>query len=82
MASVHAIHSAKVACAVVKEADVAAKVRIKVIMARKSQGEMGIVSIGVVEVLGPTESTGTGGTGGSDDAGSGLVAMGTVDDGI
>ena len=38
MASVRAIHSAKVAWAVAKEADVAAKVRTTVKMARKSRG--------------------------------------------
>ena len=43
---------------------------------------MGIVSIGAVEVLSPTESIGTGGTGGSDDARGGLVAMGIVDEGM
>ena len=48
-------------------------------MARKSRGEMGIVSIGAAEILGPAESTKTGGTGGSDDASSGTVAVGTVD---
>ena len=74
-----AIHSAKAAWAVAKEVDVAAKVQIVVIMAIKSRGEMGIVSIGVVEVLGPTESTRTGGIGGSNDAGSGSVAVGTMD---
>ena len=45
-----------------KEADVVAKVRTEVIMARKSWGEIGIVSIGVAEVLGPIESIGIGGT--------------------
>ena len=78
----HAIHSAKVAWVVAKEADVAAKVRTAVIMARKSRGEMGIVSIGDAEVLGPTESTGTRGTGDSNDVGSGSMAVGTVDAGM
>ena len=55
MVSVRVISSTKAAWAVAKEADVAAKVRTEVIMAKKSRGEMGIVSIGVVEVLGPTE---------------------------
>ena len=82
MASVCAIRSAKATWGVEKEADVAAKVRIEVIMARKSWGEMGIVSISVAEVLGPAKSTGTGGTGDSDDEGSGLVAMGIVDAGM
>ena len=77
-----AIRLAKAAWAVAKEADVAAKVRTAVIMAKKSRGEMGIVSIGVVEVLGPGESTGTGGIGGSDDVGSGSVAVGTMDAGM
>ena len=62
MVSVRAIRSAKAACATAKEANVAVKVRTEVIMARKSRGEMGIVSIDVAEVLGPDESTGTGGT--------------------
>ena len=51
-------------------------------MAKKSWGEIGIVSIGVVEVLGPVESIGTEGTKGSDDVGNGLVAVGTVEDGM
>ena len=58
----HAIHLAKVAYAVAKEANVAAKVRTEFIMAKKSWGEMRIVSIGVAEVLSPTESIGTEGT--------------------
>ena len=37
MVSVHPIRSAKAAWAIAKEADVAAKVRIEVIMARKSR---------------------------------------------
>ena len=77
-----AIRSAKAAWAVEKKTDVAAKVLTKVIMARKSWGEMGIVSIGAVEVLGPTESIGTRGIGGSTGAGSGLVVVGTVDVGM
>ena len=40
---------------------------------------MGIVFIGAEEVLCPTKLIGTRGTRGSDDAGSGLVAVGTVD---
>ena len=75
----HAIYSTKAAWVVAKEADVAEKVRTAIIMSRKSRGEMGIVSIGVAEALGPAKSTGTGGTRGSDDAGSGLVAVGTMD---
>ena len=43
---------------------------------------MGIVSIGVVEVLGPAESTGIESTGGLNDAGSGLMAVGIVDAGM
>ena len=74
-----AIHSAKAAWVVAKEADVVAKVRTAVIMDKKTQGEMGIVSIGDVAVLGPTESIGTRG---SDDVGSESVAMGTVDAGM
>ena len=49
------IRSAKAAWAVAKEADVAAKVRTEVIMAKKSWGEMGIVTVSVAEVLGLTE---------------------------
>ena len=82
MVSVHAIRSAKAAWAVAKEADVAAKVWIEVIMTKQSWGEIGIVSIGVVEVLGPTESIGIGGTGGLDGAGGGLVVVGVVDAGM
>ena len=76
------IRSVKAAWAVAKKADVAEKVRTTVIMARKSWGEMGIVSIGVAEVLGLAESTRTRGIGDSDDAGSGPVAVGTVDAGM
>ena len=79
MVSIRAIRSAKAAWTVAKEADVAAKVHTEVIMARKSRGEMGIVSIGAAEVPGLTETIGTRGTRGSDDVGSGLVAVGTVD---
>ena len=82
MVSVRAICSTKAVWAVAKEADVAAKVWIEVIMDIKSPGEMRIVSIGVAEVLGPTESTGAGGTGGSDDGSSGLVEVGIVDVGM
>ena len=82
MASVHAIRFAKAAWVVAKEADVAVKVRTEVIMARKSRGEMAIVSIGVAEVLGLAESTRIRGIGGSDDAGSGSMAVGTVDVGM
>ena len=81
MASVCSIRLAKAAWAIAKGADVAAKVRTAVLMAIKSWGEMGIVSIGVAEVLGPIECTGTGGTGGSDDEGNGSVALGTMDAG-
>ena len=55
MVSVRAIRSAKETWVVAKEADIAAKLRTEVIMARKSRGEMGIVSIGSIEVLGPAE---------------------------
>ena len=82
MASVHAIRSTNAAWAVAKEADVVVKVRTEVIMARKSRGEKGIVSIGTIEVLSSAKSKGTGGTGGLDDASSGLVVVGTVDAGI
>ena len=79
MVSARVIRSTKAAWEVAKEEDVAAKVWNEVIMARKSWGEMGIVSIGVAEVLGPAESTRAGGTGGSDNVGNGLVAAGIVD---
>ena len=51
-------------------------------MARKTWEEMGMVSIGAVEVLGLAESLGTEGTGGSDDVRSGLVVLGTLDAGM
>ena len=76
------IHSTKVAWAVAKEADVVTKAHTEVIMAIKSRGKMGIVSIGVAEVLGPVELTWTKGTGGSNYAGNGLVDVGTVDAGM
>ena len=65
-----------------KEAEVAANEHIAVIIARKSQGEIGVVSMGNVEVLGPIESTGTEGTEGVDDASGGSVANGAVDAGM
>ena len=77
-----AIRLAKAACAVAKEADVGEKVRTAVIMARTSRREMEILSTSVVGVLGPIESIGTGGTGGSNDVGSGLVVVGTMDAGM
>ena len=55
----------------VKEAEVVANERTIVIIARKSQGEIGIVSMGDAEVLGPVGSTVIGGTEGVDDACSG-----------
>ena len=82
MASVHAIRSTKVAWAVAKEENVLAKVRTAVIMTRKSRGEMGMVSIGIAEVLGLAKSIGTGGIEGLDDAGSGSVDVGIVDAGM
>ena len=77
-----AISSAKASWRVTKEADVAAKVRTAVIMARKSQVGIRIVSIGVTEVLGQAESIGTEGIGGSNDACSGSMVMGTMDAGM
>ena len=65
-----------------KEVEVAVNECTAVIIAKKSQGEIGIVSMGDAEVLGPAESVGTGGTKGEDDAGSGLVADGVVDVGM
>ena len=62
----------------VKDVEVAVNKRTIVIIAKKSQGEIGIVSTGDAEVLGPVESVGTGGTEGADDAGSGSVAEGAV----
>ena len=82
MASVHANLSAKAAWAVAKEANVTAKVQTKVIMVRKSRVEIGIVTISVVNVLGPADSTGIGGIRGSNDVGNGLVAVGAVDAGM
>ena len=58
------------------------KVRITVIMARKSQGDTRIVSIGDTGVLGPAECAGTGCTGSSGDAASGPMAVGTVEAGM
>ena len=65
-----------------KEAEVAANERTAVIIARKSRGEIGIVSMGDVEVLGPVESTGTKGTKGADDASSRSMTDGAVDVGM
>ena len=65
-----------------KEAEVATNERTAVIMARKSRGEIGIVSMGDAEVLGPVESAGTGDIEGADDAGSGSVADGAMDAGM
>ena len=82
MVSVRVIRSTKVAWAIAKEVDVAVKVWTKVIMARKAWGEMGIVSIGAAEVLGPAESIGTGRIRGSNEVGGGLVAVGIMDVGM
>ena len=58
-----------------REAKVAAKERTAVTIAKKSREEIGIVFMGDAEILGPDESTGTGGIEGV----SGSVAEGAVD---
>ena len=83
MVSVRDIRSATAACALAKEADVAAKVRIVVITATKSRGIIVMDSIGGVGVLGPTEIEGTSGTkGGSDDASRASDATGGEETGV
>ena len=77
-----AILSARAAYAVVKEAEVTANERTAVIITRKPRGEIGIVSMGDAEVLGPSESARAGGTEEADDAGSGSMAVGAVDVGM
>ena len=56
--------------------------RTAIIMARKSQGEIEIVSIGNEEVLGQDKVTVTRGTGGSDVADSGSMVEGALEDGM
>ena len=77
-----AIFSAKVVWATAKDAEVAEKVRTASIIARKSRGDIEICWSGGVNVLGPVESEGVGGTGGTKEAsevGSGAVTAGAVD---
>ena len=63
------IISAKVVWAATKDADVAEKVRTASIIAKKCRRDMEICCKGGVDVLGPVESEGAGGTGGVEDAG-------------
>ena len=77
------ILSAKAIWAATNDADVAKKVRIASIIARKSRVDMEICCGGGADVLGPSDAVGagrTGGVGDADDVGNGAVAAG-VDDG-
>ena len=65
-----------------KEAEVAANERTTIIIAKKSQGEIEIVSKRNAEVLGPVESIGTGGTEGENDVGNGFSANRVMDAGM
>ena len=62
-----------------KDAEVAEKVRTESMMARKSRGDIKIDCMGGPKVLNPTESEGTGGTGGAEEAGSGTVTDGAAE---
>ena len=56
--------------------------RTAVIIARKSRGEIGIVSMIDAELLSRAESVGTGGTEGANDASSGSAADGAMEAGM
>ena len=63
-ASVRVILSAKAVWAAANNADVAKKVQIASIIARKSRVDMEICCGGGADVLGPSDAVGAGGTGG------------------
>ena len=80
-----AILYGKIVCAAAKDADMAEKVRIASIIARKSQGYMEICYSGGADILGQAESEGVGGIGGTevaDEVGSRVVTVEAVDIGI
>ena len=84
-ASLSVIISAKAIWAATKDADVAEKVRTASIIAKKCRKDMEICCKGGVDVLGPAESKGAGGTGGAEDAGdvgNGAMTDRAVDTGI
>ena len=84
-ASTRAILLAKAIWAVVKDAEVVEKVRTASMMARKSRVDIEIDCIGGAEVRSPTESKGTRGIGGVEEAGdvgSGTETDGAVETGI
>ena len=83
-ASVRAILSAKAVWVAAKDADMAEKVWTSSMIARKSRADIKICWSGGVNVLGPTESEGAGGTEGVEEAYdvSGVaLAVGAVDTG-
>ena len=75
------ILSAKAVWAVVKDADVAEKVRTASIIARKSRVDMEICCGGVADILGSSDAVGAGGTrgaGDADDVRNGAVTAGAA----
>ena len=76
---------AKAVWATPEDADVAEKVQTASIIARKSLVDMEICCGGGVDVLGPIDAVGVGGTGGAEDAddvGNGVVTNGAADGAI
>ena len=77
-ASVLVILSAKAVWAAAKDADVAKKVWIVSIIARKSRVDMEICCGGGADVLSPSDAVGVGGTGSAgeaDDVGNGAMTV-------
>ena len=82
MASARAILLAKAVWVAVKDAEVAKKVRIASMMAKKLRGNIEIDCMGGHDVLDPAKSKGTRGTGGVKEAGSRTVTDGAAKTGI
>ena len=81
----HVILSTKAVWAVANDADVAEKVRIASIIARKSRVDMEIRCGGGADVLGLSDVVGSGGTGDAGDAsdvGNGAVTARAIDGAI
>ena len=79
------ILSTKAVWVAAKDADVDEKVWTASIILRKSRVDMEICCGGGVDVLGPTDVVGAGGTGGVedvDDVGNGAVTVGAADSAI
>ena len=79
------ILSPKAVWVAAKDADVTKEVQTASIIVRKSRVDMEICCGGGVDVLGPTDAVGAGGTGGAEDAddiGNGAVIVRVVDSAI